>query len=345
MHEFAYGLTNDNPHTGPTRNPWGLDRVPGGSSGGSGAALAARMVPLALGTDTGGSIRVPAAACGISGLKPTRGRVSVRGVVPLAWSLDHVGPMARSVEDLALLLETIAAPDPRDRACDARPGPAWSRRLDGDLAGLRLGVPRRAFFADLDPDVARAVEDAIAALAALGAVAVDIDPPGLEHAYTAFHTMLASEAAAFHQPWLRARPGDYGDDVRRALEQGSLIAAVDFVNARRMQAVIAEGMRETLRGVDLLATPTLPRTAPPIGVPMSREPHLAWGRLTAPFNLLGMPALSVPCGFDGAGLPIGLQLAGRWHDEATVLRAGHAYQRATDWHRRRPAEPAAATTA
>ena len=335
LHEFAFGITNTNPHTGTTRNPWNLDRVPGGSSGGSGAALAAGLCTLSIGTDTGGSIRIPAAACGVCGLKPTFGRVGRSGVLPLAWSMDHVGPMARDVADLAAMLETLAAPDPRDPAWDAAQGPFSRDTLDAGARGLALAVPR-GLLQDAEPEVASAVEAAIETLVRDGAERVEVALPGFEHAYTAFHTMLMCEAAAFHRPWLASRPGDYGADVRRGLDMGSLIAATDYVDTRRLQAEFQRGVGSVLERASLIVTPTLPRGAPPIGEPMSREPALAWNRWTAPFNLAGVPTLSIPCGFDRDGLPVGLQLAGRWRDEATVLRAGAAFQRATDWHRRRP---------
>jgi aspartyl-tRNA(Asn)/glutamyl-tRNA(Gln) amidotransferase subunit A len=336
LHEFAFGLTTDNPHFGATHNPWRLERVPGGSSGGSGAALAAGLCALSLGTDTGGSIRIPAAACGIAGLKPTFGRVSRRGVVPLSWSLDHVGPMARRVADLALMLDVISTPDPEDEWCIAERATSLATLAVGDLAGVTVGVPRGPWLANLDPDVERAVDAALAALVRLGADRVDVDVPHIEHAYTATYTLIACEAAAFHRPWLGSRADDYGDDVRRGLEVGSFVPAVDYVDARRMQSLVRRGFGAALEKADVLVTPTLPRGAPPIGEPISREPHAAWNRLVSPLNLAGVPALSIPCGFDRDGLPVGLQIAGRWFDEATVLRVGGAFERATDWHRRVP---------
>jgi aspartyl-tRNA(Asn)/glutamyl-tRNA(Gln) amidotransferase subunit A len=337
LHELAFGITTNNPHFGPTRNPWRLDRVPGGSSGGSGAALAAGLCALSMGTDTGGSIRIPAAACGVVGLKPTFGRVSRRGVVPLAWSLDHVGPMARSVEDAMLMLAVIAAPDPADPWC-AKAAPQAHETFDAKLEEMRLGVPRSAFFKDLDADVERAVEQAIATLASLGARVIEIDLPHAVHAYTAFHTMLASEAAAYHRTTLETHPDDLGDDVRRGLELGGLIRAVDYVDARRMQQLVRDDFDAAFAAVDVIVTPMLPHSAPAIGTAMSREPREAWNRLAPAFNLAGVPAMSLPCGFDRDGLPLGLQLAARWWDEATLARAGSAYQRKTDWHERMPAE-------
>jgi aspartyl-tRNA(Asn)/glutamyl-tRNA(Gln) amidotransferase subunit A len=335
MHEFAFGTTSDNPHTGPVRNPWDRARVAGGSSGGSAAAIAAGLCPLALGTDTGGSIRIPASVCGITGLKPTFGRVSRRGVVPLAWSLDHVGPMGRTVEDVALLHAVIAGPDPGDRWCSARVVDAIEN-LEGGIAGLKFGVPQEYFFDDLEPDVAQAVETAIAVLERLGARATPVSVAQLVHGYTAQHAILASEAAGFHDTWLRTRAADYGADVRRNLTLGALIPAADVVSARRMQSVVGDQFADLLHEVDVIVTPTLPRTALPIGEAPSREPRSAWNRFVTPFNLTGLPAISIPCGFDRSGLPIGLQIAGRAWDESTVLRVAAAYERTAEWYMRCP---------
>jgi aspartyl-tRNA(Asn)/glutamyl-tRNA(Gln) amidotransferase subunit A len=336
LHEFAYGTTSDNPHYGPCRNPWDLERSPGGSSGGNGAGLAAGLFPLSLGTDTGGSIRIPAGACGVVGLKPTLGRVSRRGVFPLSWSLDTVGPMARTVEDAALLLNVIAGPDPGDEWCSTRPAEDFARELERGARGLTLGVPRAWFFDGVGPAVGAAVRAALEVLERAGARRIEVTLPDMAQAHTAAHAILASEASALHEPWLRARPGDYGGDVRRALELGHLIPAVDYVNARRMQAQVRAGFRAALAEADVLIVPTLPGAPPRVGEPMSREPAVAWNRFMTPGNLTGFPALSLPCGFDEARLPVGLQIIGRPFEEVTVLRAGRAFERATDWHERRP---------
>lgn len=336
MHEFAYGTTSHNPHFGPSRNPWDPGRATGGSSGGSGAALAACLAPLSLGTDTGGSIRIPASACGVVGLKPTFGRVSRRGVWPLSWSLDHVGPMSRTVEDTALLLGVIAGPDAEDDGCAARDTEDFTRDLERGVGGIVMGSPRDHFFAGLEPDVEARVREAIARLGREGARLVEVGLPSIGEAHTAAHGILASEAAAFHSVWLRERPQDYGEDVRRGLELGHFIPAVDYVNARRMQAVIRDELLAALRAADVLLVPSLPRTAPRVGEVMSREPAVAWNRLLTPFNLAGLPALSVPCGFDAAGLPVGLQVVGRPFDEATVLRVARGYERVAGWTGRRP---------
>ncbi len=336
MHEFAYGTTTDNPHYGPCRNPWDRERIAGGSSGGSGAALAAGLCYLSVGTDTGGSIRIPASVCGCVGLKPTFGRVSRNGVLPLAWSLDHVGPMARTVEDAALLLGLLAGRDPADAWSADEPVPDFLRDLDAGVAGLRLGVPLGMFSEGLETEVAGTVEAAIRLLESLGAQVSVVELPDLAHGYTAFHAILASEASTYHLPWMRSRAAEYGEQVRRSLLPGYFIPAVDYLNAKRMQRILGAELLEALEERDAIVTATLPRTAPLVGESMSREPSLAWNRFLTPFNLAGLPAISIPCGFDRGGLPIGLQIAGRPFDEATVLRVARAYERETGWGGRRP---------
>jgi aspartyl-tRNA(Asn)/glutamyl-tRNA(Gln) amidotransferase subunit A len=335
LHEFAYGLTTGVSAFGVCRNPWNRERVPGGSSGGGGAALSAGLCALSVGTDTGGSIRIPASACGVVGLKPTLGRVSRRGVFPLAWSLDHVGPLARTVEDAALMLGAMAGHDPEDPWSVPRESEDFARDLEGGCAGIRLGVAPE-WWADLEPAVAAAVEAAIARLETQGARRVSLEAPALEDVYTAFHAIIASEASAAHERWMRERPGDYQELTHRALAIGYTLTAVDYVNARREQARIRSRVARWFDACDVVIGPTLPRTALEIGAAVSREPAEAWNRLTVPFNLTGLPTISLPCGFDPEGLPIGLQIAGRAFDEATVVRVARAYERDTEWHRRRP---------
>lgn len=335
MHEFAFGVSTANPHFGICRNPWDPSRVPGGSSGGSGAALAAGLCFGSLGSDTGGSIRIPAALCGITGLKPTYGRVSRAGVLPLSWSLDHAGPMARTVRDVALLLTVIAGHDPADPASATVPVPDFTAGLEDGVGGLRIGLPRAYFYEQLEDDVAQAVEAAVAALRAEGAEVREVTVPHLDVAAAAFAPIISAEAAAYHQRWLRERPQDYGEDVRQRLSQGLLYPAVDYVNAQRARRRVMDGFLQVLAEVEVLLTPTVPVTAPPIPGPAVATPN-PLTRCTFPVNLTGLPALSLPCGFDRQGLPVGLQIIGRPFDEATVLRVGHAYQRLTDWHARRP---------
>lgn len=335
MHEFAFGVSTANPHFGVCRNPWDPSRIPGGSSGGSGAALAAGLCFGSLGSDTGGSIRIPAALCGITGLKPTYGRVSRAGVLPLSWSLDHAGPMARTVRDVALLLTVIAGRDPADPASTDAPVSDFTAGLEDGVRGLRVGLPRAYFFEQLEDDVAQAVEAAVEALRAEGAEVREVSVPHLDVAAAAFAPIISAEAAAYHQRWLRERPQDYGEDVRQRLFQGLLYPAVDYVNAQRARRRVLDGFLQALTEVEVLLTPAVPVTAPPIPGPAVATPN-PLTRCTFPVNLTGLPALSLPCGFDRNGLPIGLQVIGRPFDEATVLRVGHAYQRLTDWHTRRP---------
>ncbi len=338
LHEFAFGATSVNPHYGPVRNPWDTGRIAGGSSGGSATAVAAGECLATLGTDTGGSIRIPSSLCGITGLKPTYGRVSLWGVIPLAWSLDHVGPMCRTAEDCALVLSVIAGPDGRDRACARVPVPDYAAQLDGGVKGLRVGLPREHFFEGAQEDVAEAVRRAVEVLAELGAQVREVSLPHVALAPQAVSAIILSEGLAYHLPWLRQRPQDYGPDLRLRLEMASLMPAVAYVQAQRLRAAIVEAWRRLWQEIDLLATPTTVVTAARIEE-ADLSTTLTLLRNTNPFNLSGQPAISLPCGFDRQGLPIGLQLVGRWWDEATVLRAAHAYQRATDWHLRLPPLP------
>ena len=333
-HEFAWGIQSPGDRFKPARNPWNLDHIPGGSSSGSGAALAAGLCVGALGTDTGGSIRGPASFSGISGLKPTYGRCSRAGVASLSWTLDHTGPMARTVEDCAHLLQTLAGHDPLDPASSRAPVADYLATLGDSVRGLRIGVIRDYFFDGADPEVVTAFEGAMGALRGLGADVRDVTIPSIWDS-PSFMVIMASEAFAYHERDLRERPELYGDLLRERLMSGGLYTGAEYVQAMRLRERLRHEMLDVLRTVDLLATPTSPKPAPTfatmwdtsLGFPRSNTP---------PFNLSGLPALALPCGFAAAGLPLSLQLAGRPFDEATVLRAGHAYQQATDWHRRRP---------
>lgn len=335
MHEFAFGVTTNNPHYGPCHNPWDEQRVPGGSSGGSGAAVAAGLCYGSLGSDTGGSIRIPASFCGIVGLKPTYGRVSRAGVLPLSWTLDHVGPMTRTVEDAALLLGVIAGSDAADPSAAQTPVPDYTATLEQGARGLRIGLPRAYFWQDLQPDVAAAVERAIAVLRAEGADVREVDIPEIDLAAIVFGPIIAAEAAAYHARHLRERPADYGADVRLRLEQGELYPATQYVNAQRARARVVAGFLAALTDVDVLVTPTIPVTAPTIDQTVVATPN-PLTLFTFPINVIGFPAASIPCGFDQRGLPVGLQIVGRPWDEATVLRVARAHERATNWHLRRP---------
>lgn len=337
LHEFAYGATGVNPHYGATANPWDSTRITGGSSSGSGAAVASAMTLGALGTDTGGSVRIPSALCGITGLKPTYGRVSRRGVIPLSWALDHVGPMARSAADAALILGAVAGHDPGDETTSEEPVPDYAKLLDDPrLKSLRVGVPREYFFDDVDAEVLAAVRAAISLLADLKAEVSEVSLPRIGEAPAAVNAIMLPEALAYHQRWLAERPQDYGDDVRGRLEMGLLYPALSYVQAQRLRSLIVEEWRENVFDrVDLLAVPTTPVPAPTLEEG-DLQATLTLIRFTNPFNLVGVPAVSIPCGFSGGGLPIGLQLVGRWFEEGTVLRAAHAYQQTTDWHKQVP---------
>ena len=337
LHEFALG----GPQTSifeQARNPWDLERVTGGSSSGSGAAVAAGLCMASLGSDTGGSIRAPASLCGIVGLKPTYGLVSRYGVVPLSWSLDHCGPMTWTVEDAALVLQTIAGPDPKDPTTSAAPLPDYTQALREDVRGLRIGVPRHYFLEPrngVEPETAAAVEQALKDLEGLGARVEEVTVPSLEYAWVANSVILLAEAAAYHRRNLQARPREFGDIVRVRFFMGALLSGVDYVQAQRARSRVRRELAEVLRRVDVLAAPTQPKPAArfqgfdPFAIGLTPS-------FTSPFNLAGVPAISVPCGFSGEGLPIGLQIAVRPFDEPTVLRVAHTYERHAGWYRRRP---------
>lgn len=343
MHEFAFGSTTDNPHHGTCRNAWNPDHIPGGSSGGSGAAVAARLCFMSMGSDTGGSIRSPACLNGIVGHKPTYGLVSRRGVFPLSWSLDHAGPLARTVRDAALTLQVIAGHDPRDPASASVPVPDYTAGLDGGVRGLRVGVPREYFFERATEEVEGHVRAAIRTLEGLGATVVEVSLPHVDLAATAGMAIISVEAADVHRRWLRTRPDDYGADVRPRLQAGALFSGVEYARAQRIRALVQGEFREAMTRADVLAMPNNAIPAPRIDQStISVRGKDVWvmalmPSLTIPHNLTGAPALTVPCGFAASGLPVGLQLVGRPFEDATVLRVGHAYEQATDWHRRRPA--------
>lgn len=334
-HEFASGVTSP-----PSRNPWNLDRIPGGSSGGSGAAVAAGLCTVATGTDTAGSIRIPASVNGVVGLKPTFGRVSKRGVVPLAWSLDHAGPLARTVFDAALTLEAIAGYDPADPSSIDERVPDYTSSLGRGIDGLRVAIVRNWYFDRLDPSVAGAIEQAAEVFEDLGARVIELRVPHLDLSMAIHHTILASEASAYHQPTLRAAPGRYRRGTRLFLEAGESIPATAYVNAQRARELVRQAFRDAFSETDVMIAPSLPTVAGEFGSSKVRtdgaeDVTQAYVRLSIPANLAGLPALSVPCGFHD-GLPIGLQIIGRPFEEHTVLRAGHAYEQAARYSTRRP---------
>lgn len=336
MHEIALGLTTVNPHYGACCNPWAPDRIVGGSSGGSAAALAARLCLGALGSDTGGSIRVPAALCGIVGLKPTYGRVSVRGVIPLSWNLDHVGPMARQVRDAALLLQIIAGYDPLDPYSANVPVADYLADIEAGIRGRRVALAEGEYFSVTDPHVDAAVRRAASVMEDLGAHVEPVELPELYGAALANGRMTTADAAVFHFERLSDRPEKFGADVRRRLQAGAELSLKEYIEARRTQAEARRRFVRLFEKYDLLILPTTPVAAPPIEGPDAIELARLLTRYTAPFNLTGLPALSLPCGFTPAGLPIGLQMVAAPWAEADLLRAAHAYEGAVGWYSAAP---------
>jgi aspartyl-tRNA(Asn)/glutamyl-tRNA(Gln) amidotransferase subunit A len=346
--EFAYG-----PYSPPTSNPWDHSRTTGGSSGGSAAAVAAGMVTGAIGTDTGGSIRIPASCCGITGLKPTYGRVSCYGVIPLSWTLDHVGPLGRSAEDCAIIFDAIAKYDPRDPNSVSGPPTSPNRNtatlIDGaegrgplSLQGLRIGIPQESFVGPLDPEVRNAWHAAIRVLEEGGVETIKVELP--QPTMDLYRTIQKPEASLAHRQknWFPQHSELYSELVRTRLAEGEQIPAVDYLAAQYERRIFASSLRSIMQRVDAFVLPTLP--IPAIRSELAgtditvdgiiENAATAYLRLTMPFNLAGLPTVSCPCGFSLEGLPIGIQIAGKPFEEATVLRIAHAYQQITDWHRR-----------
>lgn len=318
---------------GDARNPWNTEVVTSGSSSGSGAALAAHMIPLATGTDTGGSVRGPAHHCGLVGLRPSFGRISRAGIIPLSWSLDHPGPMARTVRDLALLLKEMAGPDPQDPTTLGQPPVDFDLSKRENLKGKRVGLPGPAFFTGSDPDVLEAFYGAVKKMEELGASMEEIDLPPAGYGAGSSWTIAYSEAFAFHRACFARRWADYTPAFRQKITTAALLSSDDFVTAQRVRQAITSAFLSALEGVDVIVTPTASHPAHPIGQASPAPEMLTFMRLV---SLTGLPALSVPCGFSRAGLPIGIQLAGRMWAEAAVLGIGHVYEQATEWHKRRP---------
>ena len=343
MHEFAWGGTSANPHYGTVRNPWNIERFPAGSSGGSGVAVAARSCFGAVGTDTGGSIRLPSAINGVTGIRPTYGRVSNHGIIPLAWSMDTAGPMTRTVEDCALMFGVMAGHDPKDPTTAARPGADYSAGLSGGVRGLRIGVVPGYFFHHVQPPVRDAVQAALATFESLGAQLVEIEIENIHGNISAQLTIESAEPSTYHQRWLRERPQDYGDDVRALLEVGELLLATHYLQAQRYRTLLRNEFINAFRKVDAFVCPTLPFTATKLGATtvviengVEEDMLSAIMQFTGIASLTGLPALNVPCGFDADGMPIGMQLIGRPFDEATLFRMGNAFQMASAFHLRAP---------
>lgn len=331
-HEFAAGMTTSSEYFGPCRNPWNTDLVPGGSSGGSAAAVAAGFAYLATGSDTGGSIRIPAACCGVVGLKPTYGRVSRHGIIEMSWSLDHSGPLTRSVLDASLCLDIMSGQDQRDRATIDLPIPGI-RHYQNSLKGVCIGLPMQHYYENLDSDVQVAMRAAIDKFRELGAEIVEVDIPSIKQIQSEAMNIMMGEMLAVHKQWLDTCPDDYGSDVRAFLESAKQLQLLDYLQSQRNRQTFINDFLNALSKVDVLLTPTTPLTAPTAD---NYEDALRLTNFTVQTDLTGMPSLSMPCGFSPAGMPVNMQLIGRPFDEATILGIGYVYELNTDWNTRHP---------
>ncbi|MEX3623387.1 amidase [Viridibacillus arvi] len=341
MHEYAWGITNNNPHYGPVRNPWNLDKIPGGSSGGSGAAVAVGASIASLGTDTAGSIRIPSSACGIVGLKPTHGRVSKYGCYPLAWSLDHIGPMTKTVKDAAGMLEIISGYDRNDPTSVNVSIDNYLGQVTGDVKDLVIGINEDYFFNQVDEDINKLVRASIQKLVDQGAKVETVKIPTLQHSEWAELVTSLSEASAIHHSDLMNRPADFGDDIRFLFELGELPSAVDYLQAQQVRRQLKQEFNDVFEKVDVLISPTLPIIAPTIGESFAdlngKKVDLIDNiiRFTGPGNLTGLPALSVPCGFKG-DMPVGIQIMGPAFSEGRVLNVGYAIEQTQPLKGRKP---------
>src|SRR5215510_8594732 len=338
LHEFAYGGSSVISYFGTVRNPWERSHITGGSSGGSAAAVAAQLCYCAIGSDTGGSIRQPAAYCGIVGLKPTFGRVSTTGVIPLSWSLDHIGPMTRTVLDTALTLQVIAGYDPNDSSSINKVVQDYAGTLEAGTSSLRLGIPHQHFYEGLHPEIQAAIETAVSVLGKLTSSQREVEIPALTDVAI---LIQKAEAYSYHREYITKSPELYHPETLKRIRSGAEISTADYVYARRQLDQLRRSAQKVFDAVDLISTPTVPVPPPTISELLADLDHLRARELvtlpnTRTFNLLGLPTISVPCGFTREGLPIGLQISGPAGDEATVLRLAHAYERATEWHKRKP---------
>ena len=361
MDEFAFGSSCEHSCYGPTRNPWDLDRVPGGSSGGSAAAVAAAMVPLALGSDTGGSIRQPASFCGVVGMKPTYGRISRYGLIAFASSLDQVGPIARTVTDCAQLLQTIAGFDPRDSTSGNLPVPDYSQDFEKGVKGLRCGVPKEYFIGGLDPEVRNAIETALGQLRQLGVSVTEVSLPHTEYAIPTYYIVATAEASSnlarfdgvqyghrssesktLLEMYTRSREEGFGSEAKRRIILGTFVLSSGYYeayygHALKVRTLIKQDFDRVLSEVDFLLTPTAPSPAFRLGEKLEDPLTMYLSDIyTISINLAGIPALSVPCGFSKSGLPIGMQLIAKPFAEETLLKAAYAYEKAADWIQRQP---------
>ena len=335
-HEIALGITGNNPHYGTARNPWNTERIPGGSSSGSAIAVATGMALGALGTDTGGSIRIPASLCGVVGFKPTRGRVSTRGVFPLSWNLDHVGPLTKCVKDAAIILQVISAYDAIDPSSIKMLTGDYLGHLVDDMEGRKIAIGSGEFIETADPEVLNAVREAAKVFEGMGCKVTKVNVDWMRDAALANKTMTQADGAAVHRERLKEHPDWFGDDIRWRLEDGAKTTSTEYILARRTQAEVRKRCELFFESYDLLIVPTTPIAAPTIEGHDAVEQAGRLTRFTAPFNLTGLPALSVPCGFTKDGLPIGLQIVSRAWGDAKALNAGYAYEQATDWRKHFP---------
>jgi aspartyl-tRNA(Asn)/glutamyl-tRNA(Gln) amidotransferase subunit A len=336
LHEFAYGATNINPHYGDVRNPWDARRISGGSSGGSAASVVTAQAIASLGTDTGGSIRIPSAACGCVGFKPTHSRISLEGVVPLAGSLDHAGPLSRCVLDSALLYQVLAGPD----AWGPRAGKTALSMILKSIRGFRIGVPKQYFFHRIQPDIHKAIQTALNVFEQLGADICEVNLKGMEETTSIAADITAGEALAYHAKWLAGNPEKYGADIRLRLEQSKSMSALTYVQAQQKRQEYMDRMERALDSIHVILAPTLPIVAPETTKSKTQgDIRTALLSLTRPANLSGQPSISIPCGFSREGLPIGMQIIGRRYDEVTALRVAYAYESSTSWHKCFPPDP------
>ena len=343
LHEFAPGSTNNNAHYGPCHNPWLHGRIPGGSSGGSAAAVSAGMTMGTMGTDTAGSIRIPSCMCNLVGMKATYGRVSRYGVIPLSWSLDHAGPMTLTVQDSAIMLQALAGYDSKDPSSLRTPVPDYSKDINGGIRGLKVGLPKEIWDMEFDSEVAGLVRRAVSVLEELGAEVREMSLPLAEASSYAANLISRAESTSIHEEWLVQYGDDYGDNVRGRLQMGAAVTAVDYIKAQRVKTLVQQEFGRALEEFDVLASPTCPIPAHGINddptVPAGRafEGQGMMTLYTRPFDVSGQPAITVPCGFNAEGLPVGLQLVGPWLGEGLLYRTANAYEKATEWHLRRPA--------
>ncbi len=336
-HEIALGVTNNNPHFGACRNPWDITRTPGGSSGGSAVAVSTGMAMAAIGTDTGGSIRIPAALCGVVGLKPTYGRVSLRGILPLSWNLDHAGPITRKVEDAALMLQVMGGYDEQDPTCVKTLPGDYSSHLMDSMVERKVALAVGSFIEEAaDAEVLEAVRKAAKVLEEQGVIITEVNVDFLKEAAYANSVMTQADGAAFHRERMKEHPDWFGADVRQRLETGAAFTSSEYALARRAQVETRRRCELLFEQFDVLILPTTPITAPVLEGENAVERARQLTRFTSPFNLTGLPALTVPCGFTSENLPIGLQIVSRPWNEAGALRTGYAYQQATTWHKMKP---------